>query len=101
MTIDINNLIFAKAEGNYVEIYLKEDKVNRVVKRTTMKDLESSLSSFTNIVKTHRSYLVNLFYVDQVDGNAQGYKLLLKDYDEPIPVSRNMIEKFNHSMAQL
>ncbi len=101
LIIDIDNLLFAKAEGNYVEFYIKKDTINRIVKRTTMKDLEITLSEFSNILKTHRSYLVNLFHVEHVTGNAQGYKLNLKNYDELIPVSRNMIEKFNHRMAQL
>ena len=101
ITIDSNNLIFAKAEGNYVELYLKEENIKRVVKRITIKELESILSPFSNIIKTHRSFLVNLIHVEQVSGNAQGYKLHLNNFDETIPVSRNMIAHFNSKMSRI
>lgn len=101
ISIDINNLLFAKAEGNYVELYIKEDKINRIVKRITMKELEAALSPYSNIIKTHRSFLVNLIHISSVSGNAQGYKLYLQNVDEPIPVSRNMIEDFNSRMKHI
>ncbi|MFL3662109.1 MAG: LytTR family transcriptional regulator DNA-binding domain-containing protein [Polaribacter sp.] len=53
---------------------------------------------FSKILKSHRSYLVTINYVDTVSGNAQGYKLPLKNYSEKIPVSRNMISTFNTKM---
>lgn len=93
--LNLDSLLFAKAEGNYVELYLNENKINKVLKRITLKELESTLEPYTNIIKTHRSYLVNLHHVKNIAGNAQGYKLRLNNYNEKIPVSRNMIQKFD------
>ena len=101
ITLDINNLLFAKAEGNYVEFYIKGDHINRIVKRITMKDLETALMPYSTIVKTHRSFLVNLIHINSVSGNAQGYKLYLNNFSEPVPVSRNMIDGFNSKMKQI
>jgi len=101
IVFDVNNFLFAKAEGNYVEFYLKEENINRTVKRITMKELESALSSYSNVIKTHRSFLVNLLHIESVSGNAQGYKLYLNDFDTPIPVSRNLIEHFNSKMKHM
>jgi len=98
LQFDINNLLFAKADGNYVELFLKEEKVNKVLKRITIKELESVLKPYSNIIKTHRSYLVNIYHIKNVSGNAQGYKLQLNNFDETIPVSRNMITNFNARM---
>ena len=72
--------------------------VNKFVKRLTLKDLESALKPFPEIIRTHRSYLVNLNQIMGVVGNAQGYKLKLRDYDGTVPVSRNMIGNFNNVM---
>ena len=66
-----------------------------------MKELESALSPYSNIIKTHRSFLVNLLHIHSVSGNAQGYKLHLSNFDEPVPVSRNMIEDFNARMKHM
>lgn len=102
VVLEMDKLLFAKAEGNYIELFLKEEKeIQRLVKRLTMKELETSLSSFNNIIKTHRSYIVNLNHIDRVSGNAQGYKLHLNSYNDSIPVSRKMIEDFNARMKHV
>jgi len=93
--LDISSFLFAKADGNYVELYLQVEKINKILKRITIKELELVLKPYSNIIKTHRSFLVNLHHIENITGNAQGYKLRLKDVDEVIPVSRNMITNFN------
>ncbi|MDD4778371.1 MAG: LytTR family DNA-binding domain-containing protein [Fermentimonas sp.] len=102
--LKVDNLLFAKSEGNYIEFYLMDVRgvtdmaVNKFVKRLTLKDLESALEPFPEIIRTHRSYLVNVNQIKGVVGNAQGYKLKLRDYDGTVPVSRNMIGNFNNVM---
>ena len=94
---DLNpeEFLFAKSEGNYLEIYFeKGDKANKVLKRMTLKELESQLQSFPHFFKTHRSFLVNLQKVAQVKGNAQGYQLEIKSFSDTLPVSRGMIHDF-------
>jgi hypothetical protein len=94
---DLNpdEFLFAKSEGNYLEIFLeKNEGTNKVLKRMTLKELESQLQSFPHFFKTHRSFLVNLQKVAQVKGNAQGYQLELKSYSDSLPVSRGMINEF-------
>lgn len=95
LQLNVKNLLFAKAEGNYVELHLIKEKVNKVLKRITIKELESILKPYPKIIKTHRSYLVNLEHLKSVSGNAQGYKLKLDNFPDKIPVSRNMITNFN------
>ena len=96
------NFLFAKAEGNYSEVVLlKEGKIEKYLKRISIKELESQLCSRHKIFKTHRSYLVNLFFVDSVSGNAQGYKLKLKEHLEIVPVSRKRIPSFEKRMQSL
>jgi DNA-binding LytR/AlgR family response regulator len=60
----------------------------------TLKEFENQLNAPSHIIKTHRSYLVNLHHVSDIKGNAQGYQLYLKQHPEPIPVSRGMIPLF-------
>lgn len=87
--------IFAQSDGNYVEVYLNDVVEQKVVKRLTVKELEAQLCQYPFIMRTHRSYLVNLKAVETITGNAQGYRLKIKNYDETLPVSRYMISEFN------
>lgn len=96
LNIDSQRIVYAKAEGNYVEIFLIDG--TKLLKRLTMKSLENILNSYPNFVKTHRSFIVNITQIDTITGNAQGYKLQLKNYSDIIPVSRNMISSFNEKM---
>ena len=95
-----DSFIYAKAEGNYAEIFLKkEEKVHKLIKRIPIKNLEIQLSTFPFIIKTHRSVLLNLNYIEEVTGNAQGYKVQLKDCPDTVPVSRSFIQSFDLAAA--
>ena len=97
-----NTFIYAKAEGNYAEIFLKEEtSVRKVIKRISIKNLEAQLNAFPFIIKTHRSVLLNLNYIEQISGNAQGYKVMLKECPDPVPVSRNFIQLFDQATGTL
>ena len=94
-SLDSNSFIYAKAEGNYAEIYLQKEKdIIKLTKRISLKNLETQLSSFSFIIKTHRSILLNVNFIENVSGNAQGYKVRLKNCMETVPVSRNYIQSF-------
>jgi len=95
LQFDVNSLLFVRADGNYVELFLMGDKIKKVLKRITIKELEVVLKPYSHIIKTHRSYLVNIRHIKNVTGNAQGYKLKLNNFDDTVPVSRNMIASFN------
>lgn len=99
--LELEHFLFARAEKNYAEIFFrKEDKVEKLLKRIAFKELEMQLNSFPQIIKTHRSYLVNLEMVNGISGNAQGYKLTLKESQDIIPVSRSMIPEFEQMISQ-
>ena len=89
--------MFAKSDGNYLEIYVNNQ--NKKLIRATLKHLEALLSTHPNIIKTHRSYLVNTNYIENIKGNAQGYQLQITDYI--VPVSRTMIPIFNTTMKRV
>jgi hypothetical protein len=91
-----NDFIYAKSEGNYVEIYIKkEDAIIKLTKRLAIKNLEERLKEFPFITKTHRSILLNLNAIEKVSGNALGYQVKLNNCSETVPVSRKFIPSFN------
>jgi len=67
----------------------------------TIKNLDTQLTDFAEIIKVHRSYLVNLHQIEQISGNAQGYRLKLYGGIIGVPVSRAMIPTFEERLKKL
>lgn len=101
--LNIRTFLYAKVDGNYLEIYYDSSTDNeKKMKRLTLKEFLNQLNSYPFIFKTHRSYVVNLNVIESVSGNAQGYVLHLKNYsNRTIPVSRSKIEEFNQAYINL
>lgn len=96
--LDLEDFLFAKAEGNYLEFYFAGGA--KELKRLTMKELETQLQDYPWIIKTHRSFLINTRKITKVAGNAQGYQLSLLNSPHCVPVSRGMIPAFNRAVGQ-
>ena len=97
--LDIKNFVFAQSQGNYIELWINyELSTKPILKRLKLKDLENVLQPFSNVVRTHRSYLLNIDFIENVNGNAQGYKINLKNCKEVVPVSRNYLSAFNQKL---
>ncbi len=93
--LEVEKFIFAKAEGNYLTIHLnKEGQPVKMLKRISITDFEQQAQAIDNIIRTHRSYVVNLAFLRHVKGNAQGFQITLEHCAQEIPVSRNMIPAF-------
>ena len=60
-----------------------------------MKKAEETTLPFSGLFRCHRAFIINLDKVTHVEGNAQGYKLRIQDYEELIPVSRNLSAEFS------
>lgn len=95
LSLEIANLLAIKAVENYVEVYyLNKNQLNRSILRNTLKEIENSLSSYTFIVKCHRSCLVNLQEIRSFSGNAQGLTLHFNATSElEVPVSRAYVSE--------
>jgi len=95
--LDTKRFLFAKVEGNYLEIFNSSSNgFEKHLKRMTLKEFDEQLSSFPMVHKVHRSYIVNLQAIESISGNAMGYELHLNDYCEgTVPVSRSNIHDFN------
>ncbi len=94
--VKANNLLYVTSANNYVKVYYFEnDKVVYSILRITMKRVEDALDPFPNFFRCHRAFLINLYRVKEVIGNAQGYKIKLDEVEELIPVSRNLNSEFS------
>jgi hypothetical protein len=88
------NLLYLESTENYVSIcYLNKGKVAKYLLRSTMKRMEEAFSG-TEIIRTHRSFMVNFDKVKVIRKERDGLSLGL---DNPalmdIPVSKTFAEK--------
>jgi len=100
-TIEISNFIFAKVDSNYIDIYKNTSNgTEKKIIRQSLKNLENQLKPFPIIFQTHRSYLVNISYIESIAGNAQGFMITLSNCDIEVPVSRSKIEEFRQLFSK-
>jgi len=94
LRINASDVRFVEAMQNYVTVwFVQNGKVTKEVLRTTLTATEKQLEN-TDIIRCHRSYLVNVDCIKTVSGNAQGLKLKLEDIaDVEVPVSRSFISE--------
>jgi predicted house-cleaning noncanonical NTP pyrophosphatase (MazG superfamily) len=94
LAIKVSQLLFIRSANNYIEVFWKEgDVVKNQMVRCSMAYSEELLKEYKFIIKCHRSYIVNISYIDRFEGNLQGYKLFFDKINFPIPVSKNFASK--------
>lgn len=93
INIPAKNFIYAESSKNYVLVCYWEHSLQKVLIRSTLTALSDQILE-RDIIRCHRSFLVNKQNVDAVTGNAQGLKLKMKNSDTIIPVSRKYIALF-------
>jgi len=90
-----NNIYLIESGGNYCDILFTIDgKQEKRTFRTTLKSMSEQLRTVDYIIKTHRSFLVNVNHINRINGNAQGYQLYINEIDDYVPVSRGHIKAF-------
>lgn len=82
------NITYIKASGNYVEIYLKNEKKAKLI-RASLSFVSEKLQKFDFIIKCHRQYLVNKNSIQSYKGNSQRLLLHLENTINKIPVSKS------------
>lgn len=61
--IDIDNICFFKAAGSYTEIHTKDSEI--ITASKGLKYFEDVLEAYPQFKRSHKSYIVNLNYVDE------------------------------------
>lgn len=65
--LDVTQIWFVEGLKDYVALWTAQGKV---LVHSTMKHIEEHLSQYTNFTRIHKSYIINLDHIDEVDGNT-------------------------------
>ena len=94
LELDLDQFLFAEADNNYTTFYYRQaDATTKQLMRVSIKNAEKQLSEIDEIIRCHRSYLVNKRQIVNVSGNARSLQVELNHYDKAIPVSRSFSRK--------
>jgi hypothetical protein len=89
ITFKADNLIYITSQGNYASFFLKkDDAIKEKILRTTLTKITEKLKDHPNIIRCHKSYIINSNFIHDISGNARGYLLKSNYISEEIPVSR-------------
>jgi tetratricopeptide (TPR) repeat protein len=90
LEINLNKLIFIEAQENYSKVVWTEgDKIREKLLRVTLKNIEHQIVD-ANIIRCHRSYIINTGVKFTILGNSNGYRLKSRLIKQTIPVSRSL-----------
>ncbi len=100
-SIKKENLLYLESAENYVNIcYLNKGKVSKYLLRDTLKKIEENFSG-TEIIRCHRSYMVNFEKVKVIRKDKDGLKL---EFDNPsvtdIPVSKTYVSSVMQTFSK-
>ena len=100
VTLEIPNLLYIEAVGNYVKVVSKQDNdVHTNMLRATMKQMEDALQDYPMIVRCHRAFMVNLAQVEQISSNSRAMQLVMRHSHDAIPVSRSNVSKLKELLG--
>ncbi len=99
LSLNIENILFFKSSENYVEVnYFIDSKLESVLLRNTLKNINKKIKPYDCFFQCHRSYIINLNKVDSFSGNSKGYLVSFENFPLKVPVARSLIEAFKNRL---
>jgi DNA-binding LytR/AlgR family response regulator len=92
LSLLISEVAVIKSADNYVEIIFKEgNNFKKKLVRNTLRNIELQIKPYSNFIRCHRICIVNLHFIEKLIRNNNNHWLIIKGYDEQIPVSRQYL----------
>jgi hypothetical protein len=92
LILESSELVLIKSAENYVEIfYLVGDTGTKKLLRTTFKGIEDQLKPFSQMIRCHRTCIINMDHVIKLHREYGRIYLKMNDVEEEIPVSRQYL----------
>lgn len=102
LPIHLSELLAIEAEGNYLRLFInRQGQLSNFRIRGTLKEQAQQLAPWPTLFRSHRAFIINLNQIQQVEGNAAGYRLLLHPDLPQFPVSRSQVKNFKQTMQTL
>jgi two-component system LytT family response regulator len=94
--VNVNDIIYLKADGAYTQIFIVEGKHLLISKN--LKEFENSLSHHPHFFRSHRSYMLNINYIQKYNKTEGGYIELINGHQADL--SREKKDEFEKIMLK-
>ncbi|MFP4846768.1 LytTR family DNA-binding domain-containing protein [Winogradskyella sp. PE311] len=95
LRLQLNEIICIQSSDNYIEVLYVSSKT---IKKTLIRNKLSVIDQeFSDLIRTHRSYLVNPFHYQQWKTD-NGKHFLLLNYDVEVPISKTYLKSVKDIM---
>ena len=92
LSLESGELILVKSAENYVEIqYLAGGTGTKKLLRATFKNIEDQLKPFSQMIRCHRTYIINMDHVIKMHREYGRIYLKMNGIEEDVPVSRQYL----------
>jgi DNA-binding LytR/AlgR family response regulator len=82
-----------------VEIVYKEgESCKKKLIRNTLRNIETQIKQYTNFIRCHRTCIVNVHFIERLDRDSNNHWLIIRGFDETIPVSRQFLLKVKEAL---
>ena len=99
LSLLIAEVVFIKSADNYVEIvYMEGDHFKKKLIRNTLKNIELQIKQYSNFIRCHRTCIVNTHYIERLNSIYNNHSLIIRGYDESLPVSRQYFIKVKEAL---
>jgi tetratricopeptide (TPR) repeat protein len=90
LQLDLNKLLFVEAQENYSRIvWMDNEELQERLLRVSLKNIESQIAD-DQIIRCHRSYMINTRVPFKILGNSNGYHLTSVLFPDTLPISRSL-----------
>ena len=97
----VEDLVYITSQGNYASFFLKKDRdLKEKILRVTLNKINIILEEYPKVIRCHKSYIININYINEISGNARGYVLKSNFSPLDIPVSRNFSKESLQSLMR-
>jgi hypothetical protein len=97
-----DSITMINAWGNYIKIYIKvNNEVVQIVRRGKMKNTIMELRKHTEFVQCHRSFILNMKYVNTIIGNNKKAYAIIKPGNLKASISRENITTMRELFEKL
>lgn len=102
ISLKSKDIIQIKSADNYVEIFFLDDKfLEKKIIRNTLKDIENQLLPYPEMIRCHRTSIVNSKHIHKLLRSYQGYMLKMNYLEDKVPVSRQYITLVRETLSAL
>lgn len=95
LILDPESILAIKAADNYIDVYYEsEEEIKNQMIRSSLVKAESLLTEYPHIIRTQRSFIVNVKKIKEIQNISEGYKLLFDKTNIQAFVSQKYMSDF-------